>query len=177
MQGWHNAGLWREWNVLFWWCPSARKGPFGLPFFNWPSLLSSVLLCVVPASALSLSPRDSFDVAPLGRRPPLWSDWWMVGGAMWEWMGDESARGSEGAPAHRAWPVWLLHLQPLPLTAGWTPVSATITRSLWPLHLCLPLSLYSLGLSLSLSLYSLNRSVCISFSFLLRLSLRLSLSI
>lgn len=104
---------------------------------------------------------------------PLCPDWWMAGGAsgaMWEWMGDESMRGSKGAPAHRAWPVWLLHLQPLPLTAGWTPVSATITRSLWPLHLCLPRSLYSLGLSLSLSLYSLNRSVCISYSFSVFLS-------
>lgn len=45
--------------------------PFGLLFSNWPSLLSSVLLCVVPASALSLSPRERFDVSPLCRRPPV----------------------------------------------------------------------------------------------------------
>lgn len=45
--------------------------PFGLLFSNWPSLLSSVLLCVVPASALSLSPRKRFDVSPLCRRPPV----------------------------------------------------------------------------------------------------------
>lgn len=45
--------------------------PFGRLFSNWPSLLSSVLLCVVPASALSLSPRERFDVSPLCRRPPV----------------------------------------------------------------------------------------------------------
>lgn len=52
---------------------------------------------------------------------PLCPDWWIAGGAggaTWEWMGDESERGSEGAPAHRALPVCLLHLQLLPLTAG-----------------------------------------------------------
>lgn len=68
MLGWHNAGLWREWNVLFWFLFSI---PFGLLFSNWPSLLSSVLLCVVPASALSLSPRERFDVSPLRRHPPV----------------------------------------------------------------------------------------------------------
>lgn len=70
MRGWHNAGLWREWNVLF--CLESFF-PFHLDSFffsNWPSLLSSVLLCVVPASALSLSPRERFDVSPLCRRPP-----------------------------------------------------------------------------------------------------------
>ncbi|KAL7870518.1 hypothetical protein SRHO_G00080150 [Serrasalmus rhombeus] len=39
---------------------------------------------------------------------PLCSDWLMAGGAagaVWEWNGDESERGSERAPAHRAWPV------------------------------------------------------------------------
>lgn len=70
MHGWHNAGLWREWNVLFW---LDSFFPFHLDSFfsNWPSLLSSVLLCVVPASALSLSPRERFDVSPLCRRPPV----------------------------------------------------------------------------------------------------------
>lgn len=70
MHGWHNAGLWREWNVLF--CLDSFF-PFHLDSFfsNWPSLLSSVLLCVVPASALSLSPRERFDVSPLCRRPPV----------------------------------------------------------------------------------------------------------
>ncbi|KAL7878977.1 hypothetical protein AOLI_G00099510 [Acnodon oligacanthus] len=39
---------------------------------------------------------------------PLCSDWLMAGraaGAVWEWNGDESERGSKRAPAHRAWTV------------------------------------------------------------------------
>lgn len=88
MRGWHNAGLWREWNVLF--CLDSFF-PFHLDSFfsNWPSPLSSVLLCVVPASALSLSPRERFDVSPLCRRPPVP---WLVDSRR-GWRGDVGVDG------------------------------------------------------------------------------------
>lgn len=108
--------------------------PFGLLFLTGRPcfLLCSSVLCQHQPWA---SHRENALMCPHCAAAPLCPDWWIAGGAggaMWEWMGDESEQGSEGAPAHRALPVCLLHLQLLPLTAGWTPVSATITRSLWP---------------------------------------------
>lgn len=156
MHGWHNAGLWREWNVLFW---LDSFFPFHLDSFFLTGrpcfLLCSSVLCQHQPWA---SHRENALMCPHCAAAPLCPDWWIAGGAggaMWEWMGDESSRGSEGAPAHRALPVCLLHLQLLPLTAGWTPVSATITRSLWP----------PLPRSHTLSIYFL-RSAAVSSSFL-----------
>lgn len=133
MLGWHNAGLWREWNVLFW---LDSFFPFHLDFFFLTGracfLLCSSVLCQHQPWA---SHQEKALMCPHCAAAPLCPDWWIAGGAggaMWEWMGDERERGSKGAPAHRALPVCLLHLQLLPLTAGWTCVSATITRSLWP---------------------------------------------
>lgn len=129
--------------------------PFGLLFFltGRPCfLLCSSVLCQHRPWA---SHRENALMCPHCAAAPPCPDWWIAGGAggaTWEWMGDESERGSEGAPAHRALPVRLLHLQLLPLTAGWTPVSATITRSLWPPSLSLSLSIYFLSLSLHILL-------------------------
>lgn len=153
MHGWHNAGLWREWNVLFW---LDSFFPFHLDSFFLTGracfLLCSSVLCQHQPWA---SHQENALMCPHCAAAPLCPDWWIAGGAggpMWEWMGDESERGSEGAPAHRALPVCLLHLQLLPLTAGWTPVSATITRSLWPPSPS-P-SIYFLSLSLHILLFS-----------------------
>lgn len=163
MLGWHNAGLWREWNVLF--CLDSFF-PFHLDSFFLTGrpcfLLCSSVLCQHQPWA---SHRENALMCPHCAAAPLCPDWWIAGGAggaMWEWMGDESERGSKGAPAHRALPVCLLHLQLPPLTAGWTPVSATITRSLWPPSL--PLSSF-LSLSLSQFISSLSLHVLL-FSFL-----------
>lgn len=158
MHGWHNAGLWREWNVLFW---LDSFFPFHLDSFFLTGrpcfLLCSSVLCQHQPWA---SHRENALMCPHCAAAPLCPDWWIAGGAggaMWEWMGDESNRGSEGAPAHRALPVCLLHLQLLPLTAGWTPVSATITWSLWPPSPSLLLSLYLFpSLSLHILFFSFS---------------------
>lgn len=124
-------------------------------------LLCSSVLCQHQPWA---SHRENALMCPRCAAAPLCPDWWIAGGAcgaMWEWMGDESEQGSEGAPAHRALPVCLLHLQLLPLTAGWTPVSATITQSLWPPSPSL--SIYFLSLSHYILLFSFA-PLCLSLS-------------
>lgn len=166
MHGWHNAGLWREWNVLFW---LDSFFPFHLDSFFLTGrpcfLLCSSVLCQHQPWA---SHRENALMCPHCAAAPLCPDWWIAGGAggaMWEWMGDESEQGSEGAPAHRALPVCLLHLQLLPLTAGWTPVSATITRSLWPPSPSLSQFISFFSPSISSSFLSLP-FVCLSINVL-----------
>lgn len=103
MHGWHNAGLWREWNVLFW---LDSFFPFHLDSFFLTGrpcfLLCSSVLCQHQPWA---SHRENALMCPHCAAAPLCPDWWIAGGAAGQCGSGWGMKASGAARGH-------LHTEP-----------------------------------------------------------------
>lgn len=147
MRGWHNAGLGRRMNCFVLLMPFSEKGWVWTAFLKLsvsaPSLsLSCLRLCCVPASGPEPLTAPGLWCSPAVPPPPRNPIGWRQAGRLGRLGQCGSGGGMKVSGAVRGHlhtePSLCLQLQPqlCTLTALWTSVSATITRSTWPLSLC-----------------------------------------
>lgn len=167
MRGWHNAGLGRRMNCFVLLMPFSEKGWVWTAFLKLSvsalSLsLSCLRLCCVPASGPEPLTAPGLWCSPAVPPPPRNPIGGWQAGRLGQCGSGEGMKVSGAVRGHlHTEPGLCLQLQPqlCTLTALWTSVSATITRSAWPLFLSPPVFL-SLSVLFVLT-HSLSLCSCI----------------